>query len=127
MRVFYLEKPLSQEDEAVVAEMFEATIEQVRIPHLLPSGDADESLEARFFQTGEAVEKLLRATGILADYGVQVGLVIPRDMMAFGALNEAIHRLTGFYPPAIQTADQRKALGCDGYLRILDMQGMMRG
>lgn len=127
MRVYYLEKPLSQEDEADVVEMLEAPIEQVRVPHLLPSGDADESLEARVFQTEETVEKLLRAAGILADYGVQVGLVIPRDMIAYGSMSEAIHRLTGFYPLAIQTADHRKALGNSGCLRIFDMQGMMSG
>jgi len=124
MRVYYLEKPLSEEDAADVAAMLETGIEQVRIPHLFPAEGSGASLDAIMSRAEGAAAALLRGAGMLADYGARVGLVIPCNMISYGSLSEAIHNLTGYYPFVIQTAEHRRAIGNPGDLRIFDMEGM---
>jgi hypothetical protein len=127
MRVYYLDDPLSDDEIADVSEMLEVSVELVRVPSLMPVPQADGTIESAISDSEEAAKRLLRSAGILADYGFKVGVVIPVDMMAWGALSEAIHDLTGVYPFAIQTERQRQAIGNSGGLRVFDMQGMMGG
>lgn len=100
-------------------------IEQVRIPHILPAPDPDGGHRGRPLLDDEILEKHLIKAGIMRDYGKRVCLVIPRDMHWYGALTEAIFKITGFYPYLVQTKDHRERINNPGEIRILDMHGMM--
>lgn len=127
MNIYYLDEPLSPEDESDVAEMLEVEVEQVRIPNLLPVPDESVTLEAALAGVEDAAVSLLKAAGIVRDAGRQVGLVIPMGMLSYGGFSEAIFSLTGYYPFAIQTGRHREAKGVPGSLRVFDMHGMMTG
>lgn len=125
MHIYYLDEPLSDTDLADVAEMLEVEVEQVRIPNLLPARGVGTKLEVDLEAVEDASIGLLKAAGILRDYGCRVGLVTPRDMVSYGGLAEAMFTLTGYYPYSILTARHREAIGNPGYQRITDMYGMM--
>jgi hypothetical protein len=125
MHVYYLDEPLSPEEESDLSEMLEVEIEQVRIPHLLPAPDEHMTLEAALAGAEDAAVCLPKAAGILKDVGQRVGLVIPIDMLTYGGFSETIFALTGHYPFAIQTARHRETKGAPGSLRVFDMHGMM--
>lgn len=127
MRVYYLDKELAKEEAEFVKETLELTepVDQIRIPHILPAPDPDGGHRARPIMDDEILERHLKKAGILRDYGKQVCLVIPKDMHWYGALTEAIFKITGFYPYLVQTKDHRKRINNPGEIRILDMHGMM--
>jgi hypothetical protein len=127
MRLYYLEHPLADDDLAWVVETLEADVEQVQIPHILPAPDEHSTHEERFEMDEAAAGRALRAAGVLRDSGCRVALVIPGDMHWYAGLSEAIYALTGFYPFVVQTAEHRKGIGNPGYIRIIDMHGMMTG
>ena len=124
MRVYCLDEPPSSEELADLADMLDPEVELVRIPHLIPDG-SDVSLELALAGREDVARILLKAAGILADYGRRVGFVIPRDMVSYSAFGEAIFGLTGFYPYLVQTASHREKIGNPGCLRVIDMHGMM--
>jgi len=69
----------------------------------------------------------LRSAQIDRDIGQRVGLIVPDNPHWYAGFSHAIHTLTGFFPYLIQTAEHRAKRGNEGYLRILDMHGLMGG
>ena len=127
MRIYYLDRELAKEDLEFVEQALEVAepVDQIRIPHILPAPDPDGGHRARPIMDDEILDRHLKKAGILRDYGKQVCLVIPKDMHWYGALTEAIFKITGFYPYLIQTKDHRERINNPGEIRILDMHGMM--
>ncbi len=127
MRVYYLDRELTDEEARFVAEALELTepIDQIRIPHVLPASDPDGGHRSRPLMDNEILEKHLVKAGMLRDYGKQVCLVIPKDMHWYGALSHTIFNITGLYPYLVQTKDHRERINNPGEIRILDMHGMM--
>jgi hypothetical protein len=123
LRIYFLERPLSNDEATQVAEDLETPIEQVRIPHVLPVPEAHHCHQKQSLDADSALA-LLRRAGIVADTGVQVGLVAPIDRDLYEALVEAVYIATGSLPYVIQTAEQREAIGNRGPLRVLDAQGL---
>jgi hypothetical protein len=127
MRVYYLDRQLTNEEIEFLGEALKLSelTEQIRIPHILPAPDPRGGYRTRPIIDNEILEKHLKKAGILRDYGKQVCLVIPKEMHWYGALTEAIFKITGFYPYLVQTKDHRGGLKNPGEIRIIDMQGMM--
>jgi hypothetical protein len=97
-------------------------VEQVRIPFLLPEArgsEADKDLPV----------PPLKAAGILTDYGQRCAFLQPALENAYWSSQfvESIGRLTGRWPFLVQTKQSRAAMGKEGGLRVLDMDGAMRG
>lgn len=127
MRVYYLDRKLTDEEARFVEEALELTepIEQVRIPHILPAPAPDGGHRARPLMDDEILNSHLKKADIMRDYGRQVCLIIPQDMHWYGALIHAIFNITGFYPYLVQTKDHRERINNPGEIRIIDMHGMM--
>lgn len=126
VRVYYLEQPLSGDDVALVAAELgqDSTIEQVRIPHVLPVLAEGKWSEKRHRKHETLLRKHLRAAGITHDCGSQVILVAPLDLYWYSIISGAVEAETGAYPWLVQTEQQREAIGNPGSTRILDMEGL---
>ena len=126
MRIYYLEEPLSTGDEAFVAEELAAgeSIEQVRIPYVLPVLSAGTFSANAHQEHQTLLRRHLRAAGIGRDRNRQVTFVAPREMHWYQVLSFAIEAETGRYPWLVQTHAQREAIGNPGETRIIDMEGM---
>jgi hypothetical protein len=127
VRVYFLDRPLTDEEIDFVQHALKTTVEQVRIPHVLPAADTTKGYAGRPLLDDTLVTKHLRIAGIRPDQGSQVGLVIPRDMHWYAALAHGIYNETGFYPYLIQTAEHREQIGNPGEIRIMDMEGLAGG
>jgi hypothetical protein len=121
MRVYYLDSPLSTGELLELEEMMRWTVEQVRVPLLLPEGRGSHHDQV-------VPESPLRAAGILKDYGRRCALVkLSAETVYWNTIfAEAIARLTGSWPFLVQTKTAREAIGTQGALRVLDLDGAMR-
>jgi hypothetical protein len=121
MRVYYLDTPLSLIELRDLEEMTEWEVEQVRVPLLLPEGKG--------WKEDQVVpEAPLRRAGILKDYGKRCAMVqLSSETLYWNTLfTEAIARLTGRWPYLVQTKASREAIGTQGELRVLDLDGALR-
>ena len=125
MRVYFLDRLLTNQEIDFVEDALNTKIEQVQIPHVLPA-DITGGHPDRPLSDEALVAKHLRKAGIIRDQGSRVALVMPLDMHWYSSLAFAIHNETGFYPYLIQTAQHRKHIGNPGEIRIIDMHGLMR-
>lgn len=126
MRVYFFDSPLSNEDVLFVQDALDVlgSVDQVRIPHVLPAEQPEWS-EENFRKHQALVCAALRNAGIAKDRGVQVVLVAPRHMYWYSVLLHATYAETGAFPWLVQTASQRAAIGNEGATRILDTHGLM--
>jgi hypothetical protein len=124
MRVYYVSDPLSADDVAEVEKLMRWSVEQVRVPYLLPTEGMDG--EVRIGAVPEAAAAALKAAGILRDYGKRSAFVGFTPTHVSLEFSEAIGRLTGHWPYLIQTEQARAARGNPGELRVLDLDGAMR-
>jgi hypothetical protein len=127
MRVYYLDRPLTEEEAKFVEAILETKIEQIRIPFVLPAAEVAKWHNKRPMIDDKLVSKNLIKAGIENDEGNQVGLVIPLDMHWYAAFTFAIEHMTGFLPYLIQTAEHRASIGQKGNIRIMDMEGLSGG
>jgi hypothetical protein len=72
-------------------------------------------------------EQLLKSARITVDIGRQVALVAPMNQATCSAIVREIFRATGFWPYLVQTKESRKASANPEQLRVLDVDGMIRG
>lgn len=121
MRVYYLDTPLSPSEVRELEEMTEWKVEQIRVPFLLPEGKGSK-------EDKDIPVAPLKAAGILKDYGTRCALVQLSSETTYWTTQfiEAIGRLTGRWPYLVQTKASREAIGTQGELRVLDMDGAMR-
>jgi len=122
MRVYYLDTPLNPDEVRDLEEMMEWDVELVRVPCLLPEGKG-------IAVDQEVPVSPLRAAGILKDYGQRCAfLQLSADNTYWTTqFTEAIGRLTGSWPFLVQTRKSRASIGNPGELRVLDLDGAMRG
>jgi hypothetical protein len=125
MRAYYLDRPLNDEELAFASEALNHSIEQVRIPHVLPAPNLDSGTDFSIYSDPGFWIRHLRSAGIDLDANTQVVLVAPSHFGMNVTLLQAIRNATGFYPYYIQTTDQRDAIGNPGSLRILDTEGLL--
>jgi hypothetical protein len=123
MRVYYLQRPLDEDELEYVSEALQEPIEQVRIPYVLPTPDPAFGYDNRPFIDDELLSRHLGLAGIKLDEGKRVALVVPDEMHWYSSILKVIRDETGFYPYLIQTEDQRKAIDNLGSFRILDPRG----
>lgn len=121
IRVYYLDAPLSPSELEDLETMTGWDVEQVRVPFLIPEGKGSKGDEA-------VPEGPLKAAGILKDYGKRAAFVQMSSDVLYWSIQftEAIARLTGRWPYMVQTAASREAIGTQGELRVLDLDGAMR-
>jgi hypothetical protein len=125
MKVYYLDRPLTEEEAKFIQNTLETSIEQIRIPFILPAAKPTEYYNDRPMIDDKLVSNNLIKAGIKKDRGNQVGLVIPLDMHWYTAFTFAIEKMTGFHPYLIQTAEHRESIGQKGNIRIIDMEGLL--
>jgi hypothetical protein len=125
VRVYFLDRPLNDEETEFVENALGYKIEQVRIPYVLPVINYTKAYHDRPLIDDDLVRKHLLKSGISGDKGKQVGLVIPLDMHWYAAFAHAIEKETGIYPYLIQTDEHRASIGNPGYIRIMDMEGLL--
>ena len=124
MRLYFLDRPLTDSEIEFVEEALETSIEQIRIPFILPVTNAKESYKDRPLINDNVTSKNLLNAGILRDKGKQVALVMPLDMHWYAAFTFTIEKMTGSFPYLIQTAEHRESIGNKGRIRIIDMEGL---
>ena len=125
MRIYYFEKPLTDDDLDFVQDTFslDEKPEQVRIPYLLPLiGDGPIDSMART-QHSEILRGYIRRAGMKQD-GTQPILVAPSQMYWHTMLTLAVYEEIGLLPYIVQTEEQRSAIGNPGSIRILDAHGL---
>lgn len=125
MRIYFLDRPLNDKEIEFVEEALETSVEQIRIPYILPITNATEGYKDRPLIDDNLVSKNLLSAGILRDKDKQVGLVMPLDMHWYAAFTFAIEKMTGFFPYLIQTAEHRESIGHKGGIRIINMEGLV--
>jgi hypothetical protein len=122
MRAYYLDVPLTPDELKEAADLMQESIEQIRIPHVLPVVDS-----SRPILDDDVILDHLRRAGVLRDAGRRVVLIAPRDPHWLAALGRGIGRLTGSLPYLLQTEGHRDSAGNPGALRIVDMQRVAGG
>ena len=122
MHVYYLDAPLSEAEVQEIEEVMGWEIEQVRVPFLLPEGSG-------YKEDQNVPVAPLKAAGILKDYGGRCALVQITAETVYWTTTfvEAIGRLTGRWPYLIQPQRALDATGTNDGLRVLDMDGAIRG
>jgi hypothetical protein len=122
MRVYYLDTPLTPSEVRELEELLDWEIEQVRVPFLLPEG--------REYGKGQlAPVAPLKSAGTLKDYGGRCAFAAFTSERTYWTTQfvDAIRRLTGRWPFLIQTDQAMKAIGNTDTLRVLDLDGALRG
>lgn len=131
MRIYHLDAPLADSEleqlrMAVYGPDAEIALDQVRVPCLLPATDAsDDDHDTQAQRLRHLAIRHLKRAGLERDVGHQVAWVLPRDTRWSEIFQDAIERVTGYLPVAIQ---RWRALD-DGTpqrmpLCVMDMQGM---
>jgi hypothetical protein len=120
MRLYYLDAPLSSDEIRELEELMHWHVEQVRVPFLLPEGRGAELDK-------DVPVAPLKAAGILIEYGQRCAFLQISGAKVYWTAQfvEAIGRLTGRLPYMVQTERSRAAIGKEGGLRVLDMDGGM--
>lgn len=132
--VYYLDEPLSDEDETFVVESLAARegvsltskITQNRVATVLPA-HVDGSPRELASDT-ELLKKHLVRAGLRKDAGRQVVWAMPKDTAWGVRFQLSIFEITGFYPYVLQRWSRNE----DGSLvkrdtRLIDGHGMMGG
>ena len=85
MRAYYLDVPLTADEQREAADLMHEAIERVRIPHVLPVVDS-----SRPIIDDDVILDHLRRAGLLRDAGRRVVLIAPRDSHWLPALGRGI-------------------------------------
>jgi len=125
MRAYFLDRPLTDSEIEFVEEALETSVEQIRIPFILPVTNAKEGYKDRPLIDDNLTSKNLLNAGILRDKDKQVALVMPLDMHWYAAFTFVIEKMTGSFPYLIQTAEHRESIGNKGGIRIIDMERLV--
>jgi hypothetical protein len=133
MRIYYLDAPLADQEleqlrMALCGPDAATPLDQVRVPCLLPARDdhaEDDEVPAR--QLHHLAMSHLRRAGLDRDVGHQVAWVAPQDAHWSEIFQDAIERVTGYFPVAVQRWRAQE----DGTLErvplcVMDMQGMQQ-
>lgn len=121
MRLYYLDGPLPSDELREIEALMDWNVEQIRVPFLLPQPRGSEADK-------DVPLAPLKSAGILADYGGRSAFLQLSAENAYWTtlFVDAIGKLTGRWPFLVQTKRSRSAMGQEGGLRVLDMDGAMR-
>lgn len=131
MRIYYLDAPLADQEleqmrMAVCGPDAADRFDQVRVPYLLPASHGEAAThEAPTQHLYHLATRHLRRAGLDRDVRHQVAWVMPQDAGWSAIFQDAIERVTGYLPVAIQRWRAQE----DGTLErvplcVMDMQGM---
>lgn len=133
---YYLDEPLSDDELQFVSSALigpwakfrtaASTLEQKRVPAVLPLPDAHGIYAQSREERAERVRSNLRHAGIRADAGRQVVWVMPQDAEWDAIFQFAIREETGFAPYVAQRWFPEYGTLVRGRVRVVDTDVMLR-
>jgi hypothetical protein len=135
MRVYYLDEPLSKQELGVLKKALVQleglksiqSIEQVRVPDVLPTPGKDGLFEEDLFQLAHSAKKNLFRARLERDAGIQVTWVVPEDTHWGVIFQQAMYEITGFFPYIVQRWQYEGDRLVRGNVRVLDGHEMIVG
>lgn len=134
---YYLDEPLDDAEFAFVSQALigpwakfrtrALSIEQKRVPNVLPLPDEHGQYHGTREQRAETVRANLRHAGIRLDNGRQVVWVMPRDQEWDAIFQFAIREETGFAPFVAQRWYVERGVAVRGHVRVVDTQLLIDG
>ena len=134
---YYLDEPLAEDELQFVMHALTgpwakfrtgaATLEQKRVPMVLPLPDADGLYTESREQRAKRVRSNLRHAGIGMNIGRQAVWVMPRDSDWDAIFQFAIREETGFAPFVAQRWFLQDGVLVRGSVRVVDTDMLLRG
>lgn len=135
MRIYYLDKPLNEEELKFVKQALcereglqsIQVVEQIRVPTVLPIPGKEKVFEEDVAQRTRLAMKNLFRAGLKKDIGSQVTRVMPKETHWGAVFELAIYEVTGFAPYVVQRWRYDGNHLVKGPIRLIDGHGMIGG